>query len=131
MRTIIITFLLLFSSLGHAAAQNDISGLPPELQHLYQQLTAGASLEGKQVEIEARLKAANEKAILLEDGYVDAGDGLKYSFLKFERGYTLPQDLEGGQKIRLAFKVIEGRNNSTTPGMPYLLVELIRLVPAE
>jgi hypothetical protein len=127
MRAALIAVCLLVANLSYAAGRNDISELHPTLQHLYQQLIAGAKLEGKQYEIEGRLKAATEKAILLEKGYVKTGDGLKYSFLKFERGYEVPDGLQRGQKIRLAFIVLEGRNDATTPGMPYLFVKLIRL----
>lgn len=125
----LIAICLLAASLSYAADRNDLSALHPTLQHLYRQLVEGVRLEGKEYEIECRLKAATEKAILLEDGYVDAGDGLKYAFLKFERGYEVPDGLQRGQKIRLAFKVIEARNDATTPGMPYLFVKLIRLNP--
>jgi hypothetical protein len=126
-RATLIAVWLLAASLSYAAGGNDISELHPTLQHLYQQLIAGAKLEGKQYEIVGRLKAATEKAILLDEGYVKTGDGLKYSFLNFERGYEVPDGLQRGQKIRLAFIVIEGRNDATTPGMPYLFVKLISL----
>ena len=131
MKSILIVVWLLTACLAHAADRNNLSELHPSLRLLYQRLIAGARLAGTQHEIEAHLKAANEKAILLEDGYVKSGEGLKYSFLKFERGYKLPDGLQRGQKIRLVFGVIEGRNDATTPGMPYLRARLISLEPED
>lgn len=129
MAVALLSLWLLVAGPAHAAGQNDLSGLHPTLQQLYRQLVAGETLAGRQYAVDVRLKAATDKIILLEDGYVKTGDGLKYAFLTFERGYQLPAGLQGGQKVRLVFRVIEERNDATTPGMPYLVVRLIGLEP--
>lgn len=127
MRATLIAVGLLVASLVYAADSNDLSELHPTLQHLYRQLVAGEKLAGQQYDIACRLKVATEKAILLQDGYVQTGQDLKYAFLKFERDYEVPEGIHPGQKIRLVFRVIEERKDATTPGMPHLLVKLISL----
>ena len=129
MKKIFILLLTVCCFTCFAETKNDISALNPKLQELYKQLKSNKLKKDGEYTITLRLKFANEKAILFQDGYVKVDKTTKYSFLKFKRTYTLPEGLEKGQKVNVNFKILEIRKSETTPGMPYLFVELIRITP--
>jgi len=129
MKKIAILIISFVISINFAKAQNDISSLNPNLQNLYHKMDQGLLKINSEYTFKLKLKFASEKAILFQDGYVKVDKETRYSFLKFKRNYVLPEGLTRGQNVYVQFKVIEVRSSATTPGMPYLFVELKGIIP--
>jgi hypothetical protein len=128
-KIIVLIIATVFCVTCFAKSENDILALNPKLQELYKELKSNKLKKDAEYAVPLKLKFANEKVILFLDGYVQVDKSTKYSFLKFKRGYTFSTELKKGQEVNIKFKILEIRQGETTPGMPYLFVELIKITP--
>ena len=123
-----LTFIL-FASIVHADDEIAIAGLHPGLVPIYESLIADGSstaLIGKSLELTFKLKFASEKYLLFWDTQITVDNQTKYYLIKWKFD---PGDIEGilgmsNVECTIQGKIIEVVKGSTSPNMPYVIVEV-------
>ncbi len=133
MKYIYILILLLFSASVEASPIFDTSRLNSCLKNLYVKTVKEENLVGKEFTCDLLLKFASEKWILFRDGYVGLDQGSKYSFLKFTKGMTIPENLTPFKNVTVTFKVITMNESlaSRPDSWPSLEVQLLHISPSK
>jgi hypothetical protein len=131
MKTKILLFILFFISVAtYGGSLTATQNLHPDLIHIYEKLNSdkqSQELVGTPLSLSLELKHSSEKYLLFHDTQVIIDEVTKYYLIKWKFD---PNDIEpiigkANVTCRVKGKIIEVVKGPTTPGMPYVVVELI------
>jgi hypothetical protein len=131
MKTLILLFNFLFAFLlVHAGDLPAISELDSGLLPVYESLLAegdSAELIGKNLELSLDLKLSSDKYLLFSDTQVVVDDKTRYYLIKWQFKPDVVREILGKSDIdcKVSGRIIEVKKGATTPGMPYVVVELV------
>ena len=127
----IILCIFLVSILGAATPTEELN---PKLLEIYEQMLdkAGQSgLEGKEFEIDLKIKHATDKFLVFYDAYIQIDEETSYQMGKwiFTPEQTKDLEVERGSICRVRFKIAEVRTKSPYSDMPHILAEILSIRP--
>ena len=110
--------------------ESAVSKLNPDLVPVYESLIAdGQSTElvGKLLELTLQLKFSSEKYLLFSDTQIIVDAETKYYLIKWKFGQNAIKAILGKSNIKCKVngRIIEVIKGATSPGMPYVVAELI------
>lgn len=124
--------LVSISLLAHGDNESAISELNVELVPIYESLIAdGDSTEliGKHLDLSLNLKHASHRHLLFLDTQIVVDEYTKYYLVKWKFDPGDVEVLLGKSDIqcRVTGRIIEVIKGTTSPGMPYVVAELLRV----
>ncbi len=127
---IFFLIFLLIPLAVRAGNESAVSKLNPDLVPIYESLIAdGQSTElvGKLLELTLFLKFSSEKYLLFSDTQIIVDAETKYYMIKWKFGQNAIKAILGKSNIKCKVKgrIIEVIKGTTSPGMPYVVAELI------
>ncbi len=129
----ILSFILAFFLIGvevYAGSEPAGSELNPDLVPIYESLVAeGSSTElvGKRLELTLKLRHASDRYLLFTDTQVVVNKESKYYLIKWKFKPDQVKEILGKSNIvcRVKGRIVEVVKGATSPGMPYVIAELI------
>ena len=114
----------------HGGNESAVSELNPDLVSIYESLIAdGQSTElvGKFLELTLQLKYSSEKYLLFSDTQIIVDAETKYYLIKWKFDPNAIKGILGKSNVKCKVKgrIIQVIKGPTSPGMPYVVAELI------
>jgi len=130
---VITTFLLSACARDKPTFDPATELLNDSLKQLYRDITNDVSedkIVGQSLDLSLRLRFCSETDILFDDTKIIVDKKTKYYFVKWEFEPTVVNPIIGKKNVRCRIKgkITEVRRGETTPGMPYLIVKLDRII---
>ncbi len=124
-----LTFLLIPLAV-HGGNESAVSELNSDLVPIYESLIAdGQSTElvGKLLELTLHLTYSSERHLLFSDTQIVVDPETKYYLIKWKFGQNDIKAILGKSNVKCKVKgrIIEVIKGATSPGMPYVVAELI------
>ncbi len=124
-----LTFLLIPLAV-HGGSESAVSELNPDLVPIYESLIAdeqSTELVGKLLELTLQLKYSSERHLLFSDTQIIVDKDTKYYLIKWKFGQNDIKAILGKSNVKCKVKgrIIEVIKGATSPGMPYVVAELI------
>ena len=112
-------------------AQKDL--LNDALKGLYQDVVSGVAetnIVGRAIDAHLSLLMCSDKHLLFEDTQIVVDKETKYNFVMWKFSETEVAAVNGGRqglRCQVKGRIIEVRRGETTPGMPYVVAQLVQI----
>lgn len=129
-----ILLALPLSLAAREISESEISQLNPDLVPVYETLYEeyqSTNLVGTRLELTLKLKHADDRYLLFTDTQIVVDRETKYYLIKWKFKPEDAKSILGKSNIRCKVKgrIVKVINGRTSPGMPYIVVELLSVQP--
>jgi len=127
--TILLWALIFIPFAAHGDFASETQYLNPALVPIYKSLVANdeaSNLEGTFLDLTLKLKHASEKHLLFYDTQIAVDQETRYYLIKWKFSMDDIKAILDKTNVtcRVKGKIVEVVKGATTPGMPYIVVEL-------